>query len=95
MPCQEPRLDHVLADVACQSRQTGDMQVEGLARLDGELGAAAVPHGQAVRALRDEAHTVSGHKEHTQCIPVHDHTDTQNSSVRPHRRLVGGMWGLN
>lgn len=30
------------------------MQVEGLARLDGELGAAAVPQGQAVRALRGE-----------------------------------------
>lgn len=35
------------------------MQVEGLARLDGELGAAAVPQGQAVRALRGERQAVN------------------------------------
>lgn len=59
MPRQVPRLDHVLADAARESRQAGDLQVEGLARLDGELGAAAVPQGQTVRALRGETQAVS------------------------------------
>lgn len=35
------------------------MQVEGLARLDGKLGAAAVPQGQTVRALRGERQVVN------------------------------------
>lgn len=51
MPGQIRRLDHVLADAARQSRQAGGLKVEGLARLHGELGAAAVSHGQAVGAL--------------------------------------------
>lgn len=59
MPGQIRRLDHVLADAARQSRQAGGLQVEGLARLHGELGAAAVSHGQAVRALRGGTQTVN------------------------------------
>lgn len=64
MPGQEPRLDHVLAYAACQSRQASDMQVEGLARLDGELGTAAVSQGQAVRALREETQAVNARGTH-------------------------------
>lgn len=59
MPGQIRRLDHVLADAARQSRQAGGLQVEGLARLHGELGAAAVSQGQAVRALRGGTQTVN------------------------------------
>lgn len=59
VPGQIRRLDHVLADAARQSRQAGGLQVEGLARLHGELGAAAVSQGQAVRALRGGTQTVN------------------------------------
>ena len=51
MPGQITRSDDVLADAARHPRQAGGLQVESLSRLHCELGAAAVPQGQAVGAL--------------------------------------------
>lgn len=51
MPGQISRPDDVLAEAACHPRQAGSLQVESLSRLHRELGAAAVPQGQAVGAL--------------------------------------------
>lgn len=51
VPGQISRPDDVLAEAACHPRQGGSLQVESLSRLHCELGAAAVPQGQAVGAL--------------------------------------------
>lgn len=51
VPGQISRPDDVLAEAACHPRQAGSLQVESLSRLHRELGAAAVPQGQAVGAL--------------------------------------------
>lgn len=59
MPGQVSRPDHVLTEAASHSRQSGRLQVEGLPRLNGELGAAAVPQRQTVGTLQEQTHTVS------------------------------------
>lgn len=51
MPGQVSRSDDVLAEATCHPRQAGGLQIESLSRLHCELGAAAVPQGQAVGAL--------------------------------------------
>lgn len=51
MPGQISWPDDVLAEAASHLRQAGSLQVESLSRLHCELGAAAVPQGQAVGAL--------------------------------------------
>lgn len=52
MPGKIPRSNDVLAEAAGHPRQAGRLQVESLSRLHCELGAAAVPQGQAVGALK-------------------------------------------
>lgn len=52
MPGKIPRPDDVLAEAAGHPRQAGGLQVESLSRLHSELGAAAVPQGQAMGALK-------------------------------------------
>lgn len=52
VPGQKSRPDDVLAEAASQPRQPCGLQVKRLPRLHGELGAAAVPQGQPVGALR-------------------------------------------
>lgn len=51
MPGQVSRPDHVLTEAASHSRQAGRLQVEGLPRLNGELGAATVPQRQTMGTL--------------------------------------------
>lgn len=59
MPGQVSRPDHVLTEAASHSRQAGRLQVEGLPRLNGELGATAVPQRQTVGTLQEQTHIVS------------------------------------
>lgn len=71
MAGQVSRPDHVLTEAASHSRQAGRLQVEGLPRLNGKLGAAAVPQRQTVGTLQEQTtrskctagcfHTAGGH----------------------------------
>lgn len=56
MPGQVSRPDDVVAKATRQLRQAGGLQEESLPRLHRELGAAAVPQGQAVGALWAQTH---------------------------------------
>lgn len=64
VPGQVSRPDHVLTEAASHSRQAGCLQVEGLPRLNGKLGAAAMPQRQTVGTLQEQTagcfHTAGG-----------------------------------
>lgn len=59
MPGQISWPDDVPADATRHLREGGGLQEESLSRLHCELGAAAVPQGQAVRALQVETDTIN------------------------------------